>query len=334
MTEVSLDCTDDQGANQALPALEDLSSRDKPWDRHKDEAVRLSKILQSIALRSSSEIENHRLKKYSERVSGCSTLLLFRRIADGETGEMLLKLRNADLCRVRVCPLCEWRRSLMYQARFLSRIEEVLKQNQGLRFVFLTLTVRNCPVEDLRSTLGGMREAWKRLALRKEFAIVKGWVRKTEVTQGKDGSAHPHYHVLLAVPPSYFSTGYIKTARWAEIWKDCLRVEYDSICDARAVRRVEDVRKEVLKYTTKASDLLGAGEEWLSVYIQQIHHLRFIDSGGILKGVFKEEEKKEDLIVTGEDASGEGDVDTGGRLVFGFKDCYRLVREFRERPPD
>ncbi|MDI4746156.1 protein rep, partial [Salmonella enterica subsp. enterica serovar Kentucky] len=37
---------------------------------------------------------------------------------------------------------------------------------------------------------------------RKEFKPVQGWIRTTEVTRGRDGSAHPHFHTLMMVPPS------------------------------------------------------------------------------------------------------------------------------------
>ncbi|MDI5424891.1 ROK family protein, partial [Salmonella enterica subsp. enterica serovar Kentucky] len=36
-------------------------------------------------------------------------------------------------------------------------------------------------------------------------AWVQGWIRTTEVTRGRDGSAHPHFHTLMMVPPSMLS---------------------------------------------------------------------------------------------------------------------------------
>ncbi|MEL6118032.1 protein rep, partial [Photobacterium sp. SP02] len=87
-------------------------------------------------------------------------------------------------------------------------------------------TVRNCPIGDLRSTLQAMNSAWQRLKDRKEFRPVLGWVRTTEVTRGEDGSAHPHFHALLMVPPSWFTTHYVKHSRWVELWADVMRLDY------------------------------------------------------------------------------------------------------------
>lgn len=326
MTVTNSSLTDFAPDSTTAPALADLSPKDKPWDTHKTETVYLFRLLSSASLD-----EFSLLSRQVGRLETCSSWLLFRRILDTGTGEIVQKLQNSDFCRVRICPVCQWRRTLMYQARFLSRIDEVL-QGKKLAFLFLTLTVRNCPITELRSTLGTMREAWKRLTLRREFGIVEGWVRKTEVTRGKDGSAHPHYHCLLVVPPGYFSgKSYMKTARWVQIWRESLRADYDPICDVRRVRKVEDIRREVLKYVTKPSDLASEAS-WTAEYVRQVHHLRFIDSGGILKGIFRDERDKSELVHTGEDTPEPTDQDMGQRMVFGWRqDRYRLTREYRER---
>ena len=73
------------------------------------------------------------------------------------------------------------------------------------RWMFLTLTVRNCAIEELGETLSRMNTAFQRLKDRKEFRPVQGWIRTTEVTRGSDGSAHPHFHTLMMVPPSMLS---------------------------------------------------------------------------------------------------------------------------------
>ncbi|WP_296259498.1 MULTISPECIES: protein rep [unclassified Pseudomonas] len=46
----------------------------------------------------------------------------------------------------------------------------------------------------LGETLTALSAGWQRLKDRNEFKPVFGWVRTTEVTRGRDGSAHPHLH--------------------------------------------------------------------------------------------------------------------------------------------
>jgi hypothetical protein len=100
----------------------------------------------------------------------------------------------------------------------------------------LTLTVRNCSVLDLRRTILDMNRAWDRLVKRKAWPAL-GYVRSLEITRGKDGSAHPHFHCLLAVPPGYFvGRKYLSTAKWAALWRDALRIDYTPICEVHAVK--------------------------------------------------------------------------------------------------
>ncbi|MDK7012116.1 protein rep, partial [Escherichia coli] len=90
----------------------------------------------------------------------------------------------------------------MWQARFYQSLPKIVAEYPDARWLFLTLTVRNCPITELGDTLTVMNAAFQRLKDRKEFRGVLGWVRTTEVTRGKDGSAHPHFHTLLMVSPS------------------------------------------------------------------------------------------------------------------------------------
>ncbi|WP_257640988.1 protein rep, partial [Acetobacter okinawensis] len=180
------------------------------WDDHRARAADVQAIYSEL-----SEFE-----RLAERIGACSGVLRFGQIPDPETGEMRLRLREAQFCRVRHCPVCQWRRSLMWQARFFQALPDLVEAHKEARWLFLTLTVRNCPVEALRPVLRDMNTAWGRLVKRPEFQQVQGWIRTTEVTRGRDGSAHPHFHALLMVPPSYFQGKYyVKQARWVELWR-------------------------------------------------------------------------------------------------------------------
>ena len=118
----------------------------------------------------------------------------------------------------------------MWLARFYQSLPEIQQAYPKARWLFLTLTVRNPDITDLRATLQAMNQAWRRLVVRKEFKRVTGWIRTTEVTRGKDGSAHPHFHCLLMVPSGYFAgKNYVTQARWTELWQECARLDYLSL---------------------------------------------------------------------------------------------------------
>ncbi|MEE3682093.1 protein rep, partial [Avibacterium paragallinarum] len=140
-----------------------------------------------------------------------------------------------------------------------------------------------------------------RLIGRKEVKkAVKGFIRATEVTKSGE-QAHPHFHVILAVNKSYFTDRtYIKTAQWAELWQDCLQVDYLPLVDARKIRQKGDQIElkavlETLKYTTKIEHLIE-DKDWFLELSDQLFKKRFIATGGCFKDVLKEEVSNEEMI--------------------------------------
>ncbi len=210
----------------------------------------------------------------------------------------------------------------MWQARFYQALPRILEQHPRARWLFLTLTVRNCRIHELRATITAMNQAWNRLRLRQEFRLVTGWLRTTEVTQGAGGSAHPHFHALLMTSPSYFNgRNYVTQNRWTEVWREAARLDYQPVVDVRTVkpRRGQETGaagitemlrgavSETLKYAVKPSDMTS-DDEWFLELTRQVHRLRFIASGGELKNVLREsEESNDDLILAdGQDQASEG----------------------------
>ncbi|PQN28798.1 replication protein, partial [Shigella boydii] len=101
----------------------------------------------------------------------------------------------------------------------------------------MTLTVRNCAIGELGEMLNRMNAAFQRMKVRKEFLPVQGWIRTTEVTRSSDGSAPPHFHTLMMAPPGMLNgKSYVRHERWVELWRECLRVDYDPNVDVRAVK--------------------------------------------------------------------------------------------------
>ena len=276
--------------------LSDISPADKPWDIHRAQSDELAKIYALTGY-----------KRYSERIGECSQLLTYALKATDD-GEVKLKLREARFCRVRHCLICQWRRSLMWRARFFKALPEIQTKYPTGRWIFVTLTVKNCELSDLRATLNWMNKAWQRLTQRKEFPAL-GFVKSVEVTRGVNGTAHPHFHCLIFVPAGYFKRGYISHAKWQELWQSCLKTDYPPILDVRVVKSktatsnnpsdssnqaMAEAVCETLKYAVKPSDLL-ADPEWLGELTKQLQKTRAISIGGCLKEFFSEDDR-EDLI--------------------------------------
>lgn len=327
----------DDGVDLPLSAV---SEKDSIWDTQRTRTAAVGDIYGY----------NSEFGRYHERMTDCSTFLSY-----GINSDDALKLKHANFCRVRHCPVCQWRRSLLWKSNMYVAYDEIKKQYPTGRWVFLTLTVRNCEITNLRDTLRHMNQSWQRLIKRKEFSVVNGWIRTTEITRPKEKNnnnrkkicsitgnthAHPHFHVMLFVKASYFSTGYITQQRWSDLWREVLRVDYQPIVDVRAVKAkkkrgeseedaVKSAVMETLKYSVKPDDMIGDGSaaanEWFYELTRQAFKMRFIASGGVLKNALRREDEitDKDLVNTGSDDN--TDKTDNRRLVFTYskpKKCY------------
>jgi len=111
----------------------------------------------------------------------------------------------------------------------------------------------------------------------------------------------------MLVRPGYFSKLYVKHARWAELWKECARLDYTPIVDVRVIRDrrgdgqpLRGVIAETLKYAVKPEDMMD--REWLLGLTSQVHRMKFFGSGGILKELLRlpKVETDEDLLLFGD----------------------------------
>lgn len=296
------------------PALSELSQRDEVWDKHRAN----SDVVEGYYAGSE-------FSKYSERISDCAQFLDFRLVPNSETGAYKFKLSSARFCHVRHCPVCQWRRSLMWKAKAYKILPQLLIDYPKARWLFVTLTVKNCAITDLRKTLGWMNKGFSRFSELKAFPA-EGYIKTVEVTRGKTppGSAHPHFHVLMMVKPSYFGVRYLSQAKWVQMWQNSLRVDYKPILDVQALKPQDSLIRllaEVIKYSVKESDLT-ADKEWFLELTRQLYRTKAIAIGGILREYLRElEQEPEDLI--GND--GEGDVDEG-HLYFTWRHRHKKYK--------
>jgi plasmid rolling circle replication initiator protein Rep len=277
--------------------LSDISPADKPWDKHRTESDELAKLYETIGY-----------SRYSERIGECSQWLTYAMQSNDE-GQIKLKLREARFCRVRHCAVCQWRRQLMWRARFYKALPEIQKAFPTARWIFVTLTVKNCELTELRVTLNWMNTAWSKLTRRKEFPAL-GFIKSVEVTRNaENGTAHPHFHCLMLVSAGYFKRGYLSHAKWQELWQSCLKTDYAPMLNVKVVKSTKGTLDdspeasnaamlraicETLKYAVKPSDLL-ADPKWLDELTKQLQKTRAVSVGGCLKEFFSEDDP-EDLI--------------------------------------
>lgn len=254
--------------------------------------------------------------EYAARTRDCATFLEF---ATPEGGER--KLRTANFCKLRLCPMCIGRRARQNVWK-LSRVLDMVEAEHGAKFIFLTLTMQNVDGEHLSAALEQLTKAWDRFARQRPVArSVKGWFRSIEITRGDDryhkdrktgrmvfkadNGYHPHLHVILAVEPDYFSRESRKSGKYlnqsdlVERWRKALRVDYApsvQIETAKAKRKGGGVdsaslaaAKEAAKYPIKDEEYIDPdlpedrAVEIVRDYTEALRKRRLMAFGGWLK---------------------------------------------------
>lgn len=262
---------------------------------------------------------DERTEKWSARIAGCSTMLAF----GWNEGEGRVKLTNARFCKVRWCPVCGWRKSLAWRARMFDALPRIESAEGRLAWLHLTLTVRNVNVADLRSTVKDMSKAFHRLQRRKAWPGL-GYLRSLEVTHSDSaaGDCHPHYHVLIPVPRWYFDprkqdSGYLPHAAWVQLWRESMLLDYNPSVRIQRVRpsfarsgteqTMHSAICEVTKYTMKPTDLTEH-PDWFLEVARQLHGIKQVSVGGILREHLREDEPESDEEMLGEDGEGVTDA--------------------------
>lgn len=243
--------------------LKDKSAtgRERPWRTHK----RTSRAVAASLWRIYQEHpkKNAWAKKRSDRIQQCSNYLQFGDYANTETGEVTRRLVAAQFCRDRLCPMCAWRKSLVMFSQ-ISQIMDWVDEREKTVPIFLTLTVRNCPGDELGNTIDLLLKSWSRMmnkaGRRKPWQVSRGWFRALEITYNKkENTWHPHIHAIVLVEPDYFTdeAKYIDQPSWIAEWRRALGADYDPSVDVRTVKgdRSKAVA-EVAKYTVKPGEWL------------------------------------------------------------------------------
>lgn len=192
-----------------------LEDRRFDWRDRKEKTMQLYELYQKAGY-----------PDYAVRTRNCATFLQFNVFHGGEK-----KLKTANFCKLRLCPMCIGRRARRTVWK-LSRVLNQVEQEHNAKFLFLTLTMKNVPGDQLGAALGHLTKAWYRFVDQQQIGrSAKGWFRAIEITRcGRN--YHPHLHAILAVDADYFSREsrksgkYLHQADLIERWQKALRVDY------------------------------------------------------------------------------------------------------------
>jgi plasmid rolling circle replication initiator protein Rep len=332
----------------SLELLRDYSKRDAVWDKHKNDAMKLADFLSDDA----------EFEKCCVRLRATAQDLGFAWVDNIETGESVIKLKQAWFSRWRHDPVSNWRKTMKWRARWFEALPRIFTEYPTHRWIFVTLTVENCRVTDLKAACQHLNKSFSKMVrtgkLARHFHIKKGmtsnagYYKALEVTKEKDrdGYAHPHLHVLFHVPADYFTRNYITQAEWTEMWQKAAGLDYQPMIDVRAVKAkktalnatnesgLPDAVLEVTKYPNKAADLLVC-PAWTKSYIRQMNRVRLIDVAGTLKKFIKDEKDDDDLIKVNDEKEDENDLenDDFSRMIFFAFNNEKKVKKYVKKSP-
>lgn len=249
------------------------------------------------------------------KVNNCANVLEFIKYKSGER-----KLYRAFFCKNRLCPMCNWRRSVKFIMHMMKILAEMERRKIETRPIFLTLTLKNVKGEDIGKCISELSAAFGRLV---KYKAVKdyclGGVRMIETTYNKKrDDYHPHIHCILFMTPGYFKGGaYLSQKVWTELWKKAAKLDYTPIVNVKTIKpkgsegngkqecgmsSIYAAVLEVCKYPVKPNTFVrefvkvyGEGVEEEQKRLKGIHYLsngifrkRLVVTFGIIKQISRE----------------------------------------------
>ncbi|HFI0458405.1 TPA: protein rep [Streptococcus suis] len=267
--------------------------KDNRWDLRKAQGTEIGDIMLAL------NVPANKTQKFGM----CAEVLLFAISSDDQK-----KLRNAWFCKDKLCPVCQWRRSLKMGFYNRQIIKQIAFDDVKGKYIFLTLTVKNCKGEDLKSTIQMILKGFDRMFRRAVFKKhVLGFIRSLEVTYNEQTREfHPHLHVLMLMDESYWSfkktngkrklEPYLNHSDFVDMWQQSCKLDYRPSVDVRAVKRrkgkgdtLEKVVLEVSKYAFKPIDIKNLDDYdkryVISSLIVGLNRVRQVGYGGIFKEI-------------------------------------------------
>lgn len=293
--------------------------KDRKWRERKLRNIELAGRLERLGYRS------------FERVYQCAEVLKFIEQQDGTK-----KLYQSYFCKNKLCPICNWRRSMKYAYQAELIVNEAMKRYPKGRFLFLTLTIKNVGGQELNKTVSEMGRGFNRLMKYKKVdKNILGYLRATEVTYSNEHeNYHPHLHVLLFVKSTYFARkdDYLTQEEWTNLWAKAMKLSYTPVVDIRIIkahksRSLKSAIIETAKYPVKPFDV---GKERFEIYsefqkdritddmTQGLYRKRQIGFGKLFKEIKAELELDDvedgNLVLT----EAEGNSESTGREIVAF----------------
>lgn len=253
---------------------------------------------QNAKMKIAEKLKNFNQKK-GEKCEECGNFLFFNDLEHIDTKEKTTILKRANFCKIKWCSHCASKKAKKVFAENLSIFKQI-ENEKKVAYIFLTLTIKNLPLDKLREACKEMSIAFQKFIQYKAFKrAVKGYFRGFEFMgdNTKAGEAHPHYHIILIVDKYYFKNkDYIKHSEWQEMWRKALKADYTPMVNIKKITENKNKKKggkksiplyeavaETGKYSIAPSTISQMSKNNFETLDRETHKIRQYNRGGIMK---------------------------------------------------
>ena len=191
-------------------------------------------------------------------------------------------------------------------AQFFNNLPDIIEQYPMHNWYFMTLTIKDCDVHQVRKSIDILNASFKKLLLGDKFSKYFkqsseekcGYFKCLEIsdTEYSTTMCRPHLHVILHLPKnSTYSKNYVSREKLERLWLNALNIQdnYKITVDMQNID-FDDIHEQIINLCNIASymmkhnsiDLLK-DKDFTIEYLRQIAGKNLHSSAGTLKGINK-----------------------------------------------
>lgn len=214
---------------------------------------------------------------YAQRLEKCCELLKFNVCHNG-----YLLLKDFQCCRVRGCPICEWRRFGSIARQVYKAAQEIIDFYPAHRYMSISLPLPPSKASNLPEALNNLHLSYRRLKQLKVW-IPDGCLTFIDVSFWNDVSLLK-LNCLCLMPSHYFGKEYISRKKWNEVWSQSLRLDTPSDVEVHNLGKlsIKDVAQHAKKLN-RGLDLSLCSDESLVDVINSLHKQKMFTASGAFK---------------------------------------------------
>ncbi len=202
-------------------------------------------------------------------------------------------------------------------SKFNAHLPSLIDKYANNEWFFVTLTIRNCHIDNLHDEYKSLNDAFCRLMKMPEFS--QYFSQNGKYYKNRDGERNagyfkvlesssceefnyckPHIHLLLHMPKNFRdSKNYLSNDKLQKIWQLACQINYPPMVDIIRIKNNEDLISNICSiasYLSKPLQLLKHNDNYIIRYLQQIKGLKLSTFCGTLKIINKSSDYKPDSI--------------------------------------